>query len=169
MVIESIIMQVKAVLNIEKTIKQMKKENAITNKKEYEDNVIKLQENLEKIKKMKRLSYENWKLNKITKEEFLSSSNDYSKKISKLNKEKDKLNEELEKITKYDMNNLHFLEEIKKIGEIKELNRLVIEELIEDIVIEKDNNVKIIFKCEDKYFEALDFINRQKCDIIASS
>lgn len=169
MIIESIIMQVKAVLNIEKTIKQMKKENAITNKKEYEDNVIKLQENLEKIKKMKRLSYENWKLNKITKEEFLSSSNDYSKKISKLNKEKDKLNEELEKITKYDMNNLHFLEEIKKIGEIKELNRLVIEELIEDIVIEKDNNVKIIFKCEDKYFEALDFINRQKCDIIASS
>lgn len=61
------------------------------------------------------------------------------------------------------MNNLHFLEEIK------ELNRLVIEELIEDIVIEKDNNVKIIFKCEDKYFEELDFINRQKCDIIASS
>lgn len=44
-------MQVKAVLNIEKTIKQMKNANAITNKKEYEGNVIKLQENLEKIKK----------------------------------------------------------------------------------------------------------------------
>lgn len=44
-------MQVKAVLNIEKTIKQMKKENTITNKKEYEDNVTKLQENIEKIKK----------------------------------------------------------------------------------------------------------------------
>lgn len=58
---------------------------------------------------------------------------------------------------------------MKKIGEIKESNRLVIEELIEDIVIEKDNNVKIIFKCEDKYFEALDFINRQKCYMIASS
>ena len=67
------------------------------------------------------------------------------------------------------MNNLYFLEEIKKIGEIKELNRLVIEELIEDIVIEKDNNVKIIFKCEDKYFEALDFIKRQNYDIILSS
>lgn len=58
---------------------------------------------------------------------------------------------------------------MKKIGEIKESNRLVIEELIEDIVIEKDNNVKIIFKCEDKYFEALDFINRQNYDIISSS
>ena len=41
--------------------------------------------------------------------------------------------------------------------------------LIEDIVIEKDNNVKIIFKCEDKYFEALDFIKRQNYDIISSS
>lgn len=50
----------------------------------------------------------------ITEEEYWEYSNDYSKKISKLNKEKDKLNEELEKITKYDMNNLHFLEEIKK-------------------------------------------------------
>ena len=38
---------------------------------------------------------------------------------------------------------------MKKIGEIKESNRLVIEELIEDIVIEKDNTLKIIFKCED--------------------
>ena len=52
---------------------------------------------------------------------------------------------------------------------INELNRLLIDELIEDIVIEKDNNLKIIFKCEDKYFEALDFINKQNYDIISSS
>ena len=64
---------------------------------------------------------------------------------------------------------LHILEKIKKIGEIKELNRLVIEELIEDIVIDENQNIKIIFKCEDKYFEALDFIKRQNYDIILSS
>ena len=101
MVIESIIMQVKAVLNIEKTIKQMKKENAITNKKEYEDNVTKLQENLEKIKKMKRLSYENWKLNKITKEEFLSSSNDYENKIEKCKSDIKKYEKEIKNALNY--------------------------------------------------------------------
>jgi hypothetical protein len=42
----------------------------------------------------------------------------------------------------------------------------LIDELVEDIVINEKQNVKIIFKCEDKYFEALDFINRNKCDII---
>ena len=101
MVIESIIMQVKAVLNIEKTIKQMKKENVITNKKEYEDNVTKLQENLEKIKKMKRLSYENWKLNKITKEEFLSSSNDYENKIEKCKSDIKKYEKEIKNALNY--------------------------------------------------------------------
>ena len=131
--------------------------------------ISKVEEDIDKYIKLRNEIKEDLTEKFITEEEYWEYSDDYSKKISKLNKEKDKLNEELEKITKYDMNNLIFLEEIKKIGEIKELNRLVIEELIEDIVIEKDNNVKIIFKCEDKYFEALDFINRQKCDIIASS
>ncbi len=43
------------------------------------------------------------------------------------------------------------------------------DELIEDIVIDENRNIKVIFKCEDKYFEALDFIKRQNYDIISSS
>ena len=57
----------------------------------------------------------------------------------------------------------------KKEEKINELNRLLIDELIEDIVVSEDSNIKVIFKCEDKYFEALDFINKQKYDIILSS
>ncbi len=57
----------------------------------------------------------------------------------------------------------------KKEEQINELNRLLIDELIEDIVVSKDGNIKVIFKYEDKYFEDLDFINKQKYDIILSS
>lgn len=49
---------------------------------------------------------------------------------------------------------------------IDKLEKRIIDDLIEDIVIDNDRNIKIIFKCEDKYFEALDFINKEKCDII---
>ena len=66
-------------------------------------------------------------------------------------------------------NDTDWMNIFKKKEKINELNRLLIDELIEDIVIEKDNNLKIIFKCEDKYFEALDFINKQNYDIISSS
>ena len=36
-----------------------------------------------------------------------------------------------------------------------ELNRLLIDELIEDIVVSEDGNIKVIFKYEDKYFEVM--------------
>ena len=55
-----------------------------------------------------------------------------------------------------------------KLKEVKVLDKLLIDELIEDIVIDENRNIKVIFKCEDKYFEALDFIKRQNYDIISS-
>ncbi len=86
-----------------------------------------------------------------------------------MKKSKTEFETRLEKITLELSNNKNWIEEVKKIEEIKELDRLLIDEIIEDIVIDKDSNVKLIFKFEDKYFEALDFINRNKCDIISAS
>ena len=40
-----------------------------------------------------------------------------------------------------------------KSKKINELNRLLIVELIKDIVVSEDGNIKVIFKYEDKYFE----------------
>ena len=83
-----------------------------------------------------------------------------------------KINEILnKKEISYDLeiikNKIQNAEEKKE--KINELNRLLIDELIEDIVVSEDGNIKVIFKYEDKYFEALDFINKQKYDIILSS
>lgn len=66
-------------------------------------------------------------------------------------------------------NDTDWMNIFKKEEKINELNRLLIDELIEDIVVSEDGNIKVIFKYEDKYFEALDFINKQKYDIILSS
>ena len=66
-------------------------------------------------------------------------------------------------------NDTYWMNIFKKKEKINELNRLLIDELIEDIVVSEDGNIKVIFKYEDKYFEALDFINKPKYDIILSS
>ena len=66
-------------------------------------------------------------------------------------------------------NDTDWMNIFKKKEKINELNRLLIDELIEDIIVSEDGNIKVIFKYEDKYFEALDFINKQKYDIILSS
>ena len=84
-------------------------------------------------------------------------SNLYSKK------EKEKETETIKN------NDTDWMNIFKKKEKINELNRLLIDELIEDIVVSEDGNIKVIFKYEDKCFEALDFINKQKYDIILSS
>ena len=66
-------------------------------------------------------------------------------------------------------NDTDWMNIFKKKEKINGLNRLLIDELIENIVVSEDGNIKVIFKYEDKYFEALDFINKQKYDIILSS
>lgn len=83
--------------------------------------------------------------------------------ISNLYSKKEKEKETIKNNDTYRMNIF------KKKEKINELNRLLIDELIEDIVVSEDGNIKVIFKYEDKYFEALDFINKQKYDIILSS
>lgn len=101
----------------------------------------------------------------ITEAEYWEYSADYSKKISEYRKEKINLEDRLENISFESKNNEDWFNEIKKLKEVKKIDRL----LIEDIVIDENQNIKIIFKCEDKYFEVLDFIKRQNYDIILSS
>ena len=140
----------------------MKKENAITNKKEYEDNVIKLQEDLEKIKKMKRLSYENWKLNKITKEEFLSSSNDYENKIEKCKSDIKKYEKEIKNALNDAKCEEYWIEHFRRNKKIKTLSRDVIEELIDCIYVHEGGNITIKFKYQDEYERVLNGINNEK-------
>ena len=107
---------------------------------------------------------EDLKENFISEEEYWQYNKEYSDKIKKIKEDIQLYEEEKETIKN---NDTDWMNIFKKKEKINELNRLLIDELIEDIVIEKDNNLKIIFKCEDKYFEALDFINKQNYDIIS--
>lgn len=109
---------------------------------------------------------EDLKENFISEEEYWQYNKEYSDKIKKI-KEDIQLYEEGKETIKN--NDTDWMNIFKKKEKINELNRLLIDELIEDIVVSEDGNIKVIFKYEDKYFEALDFINKQKYDIILSS
>ena len=109
---------------------------------------------------------EDLKENFISEEECWQYNKEYSDKIKKIKEDIQLYEEEKETIKN---NDTDWMNIFKKKEKINELNRLLIDELIEDIVVSEDGNIKVIFKYEDKYFEALDFINKQKYDIILSS
>lgn len=109
---------------------------------------------------------EDLKENFILEEEYWQYNKECSDKIKKIKEDIQLYEEEKETIKN---NDTDWMNIFKKKEKINELNRLLIDELIEDIVVSEDGNIKVIFKYEDKYFEALDFINKQKYDIILSS
>ena len=102
---------------------------------------------------------EDLKENFISEEEYWQYNKEYIDKIKKIKEDIQLYEEEKETIKN---NDTDWMNIFKKKEKINELNRLLIDELIED------GNIKVIFKYEDKYFEALDFINKQKYDIILS-
>ena len=113
---------------------------------------------------------EDLKENFISEEEYWQYNKEYSDKIKKIKEDIQLYEEEKEKEKETIKNNdTDWMNIFKKKEKINELNRLLIDELIEDIVVSEDGNIKVIFKYEDKYFEALDFINKQKYDIILPS
>lgn len=109
---------------------------------------------------------EDLKENFISEEEYWQYNKEYSDKIEKIKEDIQLYEEEKETIKN---NDTEWMNIFKKKEKINELNRLLIDELIEDIVVSEYGNIKVIFKYEDKYFEALDFINKQKYDIILPS
>ena len=149
--------------------------NEILNKKEisYDLEIIKnkiqnAEEKKEKYIMLRNSIKEDLKENFISEEEYWQYNKEYGDKIKKIKEDIQLYEEEKEKET-IKNNDTDWMNIFKKKEKINELNRLLIYELIEDIVVSEDGNIKVIFKYEDKYFEALDFINKQKYDIIFSS
>ena len=99
---------------------------------------------------------EDLKENFISKEEYWQYNKEYSDKIKMIKEDIQLYEEEKEKEKETIKNNdIDWMNIFKKKEKINELNRLLIDELIEDIVVSEDGNIKVIFKYEDKYFEAL--------------
>ena len=126
----------------------------------------KKEEEKEKYIMLRNSIKEDLKENFISEEEYWQYNKEYSDKIKKIKEDIQLYEEEKETIKN---NDTDWMNIFKKKEKINELNRVLIDELIEDIVVSEDGNIKVIFKYEDKYFEALDFINKQKYDIILSS
>ena len=158
-------MQVKLVMDVEKAIKKLKidgKQKEI--EKKYSYNLSVITNNIEKCKRLKKVSYEDWKLEKISKEQFICNSNNYDKQIENLNKEMNSLknvyNESIKELKK----DGYWIDHFKKNKNIKTLTREIIYELIDTIYVHEGENITIKFKYQDEYEKALNFLKSQEVD-----
>lgn len=161
-VLESIQLQVKLVIELDRSLKRLFfKNNRETVESEYKNNTRIAEIKINNLKNKKLQLYEDWKFNNIDKDEFINQS--------KLIEEEIKLVEEkLELITKTYRDNLkmikrndYWINHYKRNKKIKKLTREVIKELIDVIYITADGNVDIRFKYSNEYKELVTYLENE--------
>ena len=151
--------QINLVLDAEKIINNKSGTNINDNvRKIYINKINKLNDDIEKTKRLKKDAYEKWKFCQSTKEEYLNVSKSFDEKIIMLEKEIEVTKEQQEKRNKATKKEDSWIEHYKRNKDIKMLSRGVIDELIDTIYVHKDGNVTVKFKYQNEYEEILKII-----------
>ena len=120
---------------------------------------IRLNEINKELEKYKRLLDElkkDYKCDFISEEDYDEFKQKYLYEINKLNLEKENLNKS--KINSY---NLDWLNQFKKIGRIEVIDRNIVDSFIENIIVNDEKGVDIIFRYNDQYKLAERYLKSQ--------
>ena len=155
-VLEAIQLQIKLVIELERSLKKsFLKNNKETVESQYKNNVRIAKIKIENLNNKKLQIYEDWKFEVIDKKEYIIQTKMLENEINKLEENIEiyskTYRENIRRIKKNDS----WIDHYKRNRKIKKLTRDVLLELIDTIYITEDGNVDIIFKYRNEYNELL--------------
>lgn len=162
LVLETIQLQVKLVIELEKSLKKLYfKNNQESVEKEYKNNIKIANIKIENFKEEKRKKYEEWKFNKIDKEEYIKISIDIDKNIEKVKNDVDLYTSNYKENIKEIRKNYYWIGHYKRNRKIKKITKEVLQELIEVIYVNKDGNIDITFKYQNEYNNLVKYLENE--------
>ena len=161
-VLKALQVQIALVINTEQTIQKISKKETVNFKKKLiEDNLIKMQKEVEKQIALKKSAYEDWKLGYLTEEEYNEYTKDYSKRIEQIEKNICNAKEELQNYQNNGNAN-KWIEEFKKYKNVSSLSKNLVDDLVDDIFVHQDGNITIKFLYEDELKKAMEYISNSE-------
>ncbi|MEX1377661.1 MAG: recombinase family protein [Eubacteriales bacterium] len=157
-VLASINAQIQSLVNIKRVIEQINQSKSIQKHSlNYDKLISKKQNEIERLKLLKVSIYSDWKLDVLSKQEYLFTKKTYDTQTEKIKTEIEALISEKKIDEDIRNNQFQWLENIVKGGYIKSLNREIILLFIDNIYITKDKNIKIVFKHHDQFNKLLTY------------
>ena len=165
-VLKAINIQVQIAIDIDNAIEKVCHESSINYDYEIVKNKI---ENL-KIKKNKYIKLreeltDDFANSEINESEYKEYKADYNNQLKIINKQIEELEEKIKSIGDSVKLNKEWLNAFENKRKIDKLSIKVINELIDNIFIEESGNVIIKFKYEDKFADAIKFLNKNNYTI----
>ncbi|MCI9365299.1 MAG: recombinase family protein [Clostridia bacterium] len=167
MVLNLINKQIELVIDIDMDIDRVISYNNINYDEEIlETRLLDIDNNILKYEKLKEAIKDDLICKFITREEYTEYENEYNNCLKRLIREKKEISEKLKKINFKSDKNKEWINKFKENYKLQHLSKKVVDELIDDIYVYDNGNIKIVFKYEDEFFEAIDFLKKYNCDII---
>ncbi len=135
---------IRSVENLQELV-QKQSFNALKVKRITDTELVKLKTELERVKKLKKSIYEDYKDELISKEEFLSYREDYLKKEELYSKQIEALEEKKKDNVTQDTFETPWLKRLLELRDIKELDRDIVVEMINQITVYENRKIKISY------------------------
>ena len=119
--------------------------------------IIEYEKDIEKYEKLISDLKKDYQLDIINKEDFGDFYNEYLYELNNLKLAKEEIENQNEKTF-----NLDWLNNLKKLEKLDSINKLIVDEFIENIYIYEDRRIKIDFKYIDQYNEAIRYLKSGK-------
>ena len=126
----------------------------------YDAQIIKLNEEIERYKNRKLNLYSDMADGVISKEEYMEFRAGYDRKIAACQQALGKIQEERQQAVDSNDRYVEWIEIFKRYGNITELHREVIVNLIERIVVYDSAHIEIMFRYQDELKSAVQYIDR---------
>lgn len=167
LILEKIILEdlntiVRSVDNLTKLIKQQKEKITVTEKTDIEENRLNME--LERIRKLKKKIYEDYREELISKDEFITYRQDYLKKEEQFVKQLKTLKEKQSVKALPDILENPWIKRLLEFKNIEKLDRGIVEEMINEIKISDNYMIHITYNFSDEldHLFAKSYVDKEK-------
>ena len=162
MVLESIQLQIRLVIELDRSLKKLYlRNNRDTVESEYKNNTRIAEIKIDNLKNKKIKLYEDWKFNNIDKDEFLKQSKIIEEDIKLIEEKLELINHTYRENIRMIKRNDYWIEHYKRNRKIKKVSKEVLKELIDVIYVTKEGNIDIRFKYKNEYNELLNYLKNE--------
>ena len=151
--------QIELVINLEKALELIERLPSQSRKAfNYEAQITKLEEEIERYQKLKLRLYEDLSDGIIDKAEYFEFRNSYTKIIEDKQEALLRVKKEMKQTVTTGTTERNWVTLFKQYENIEELNRRVLMSLVDRILIYENHVIEIVFKYKDEYQQTLEYV-----------
>lgn len=151
--------QIELVVNLEKALALIERLPSQNRKVfNYEAQITKLEEEIERYQKLKLRLYEDLSDGIIDKSEYFEFRNSYTKIIEEKQEALLRVKKEMKQSVTTGTSERNWVTLFKQYENIEELNRRVLMALVDRILIYENHAIEIVFKYKDEYQQTLEYV-----------